>query len=123
MEKGAVIRYSEAFKVQVLRELEDGCFLSRRAACQAYGIRGGATLAKWISKYGKTHLMKKVIRVETRKEISELKQLRNRVRELEKGLSDAHLDLKLEQAYTQIACRAAGIEDVEAFKKKHGGKW
>lgn len=67
--------------------------------------------------------MKKVIRVETRKEISELKQLRNRVRELEKGLSDAHLDLKLERAYTQIACRAAGIEDVEAFKKKHGGKW
>jgi hypothetical protein len=59
--------------------------------------------------------------VETPKEVSEMKQLRKRVRELEKGLADAHLDLKLEEAYTRIACKAAGIEDVDAFKKKHGG--
>lgn len=116
------IRYSEAFKLQVLRELEEGKFTSHEAARRAYGIRGGATLMKWIVKYGKSQLLKKVIRVETREEISELKQLRQRVRELEKGLSDAHLDLKLEEAYTRLACRAAGIEDVEAFKKKHGGK-
>lgn len=116
------IRYSEAFKLQVLRELEEGKFASHEEARRAYGIGGGSTLTKWILKYGKTHLMKKVIRVETREELSELKQLRRRVRELEKGLSDAHLDLKLEEAYTRIACRAAGIEDVEAFKKKHGGK-
>ena len=41
---------------------------------------------------------------------------------MEKGLADAHLDLKLEEAYTRIACKAAGIEDVDAFKKKHGGR-
>jgi hypothetical protein len=41
---------------------------------------------------------------------------------LEKALADAHLDSKLDAAYLRIACRAAGIEDVDGFKKKHAGK-
>jgi len=62
------------------------------------------------------------VRVESPKELSEAKELRKRVRELEKALADAHLDSRLDAVYLQIACRAAGIEDVEAFKKKHAGK-
>lgn len=107
--------------MQVLRELEEGKFPSKEAARRVYGIHGGGTLFKWIIKYGKENLLDKVVRVETPNEVSELKQLRKRIRELEKGLADAHMDMKLEEAYTRIACRAAGIEDVEAFKKKHGG--
>jgi len=118
----ATIRYSEAFKLQVLRELEEGKFPTRSAAARAYGIRGGATIEYWAGKYGKTHLLGKVIRVEKPKEISEVRQLRKRVRKLEKAVADAHLDLKLEDAYLHIACEAAGIEDVEAFKKKHAGE-
>jgi hypothetical protein len=60
--------------------------------------------------------------VETAKEASEIKELRKRVRELEKALADACIDSRLEAAYLEIACRAAGIEDVDAFKKKHAGK-
>ncbi|MDD3089523.1 MAG: transposase [Candidatus Omnitrophica bacterium] len=121
MVRKTVVRYSEAFKLQVLREMEEGKFPSKEALRRAYGIRGGGTLFKWIIKYGKENLLDKVVRVETPKEVSELKQLRKRIRELEKGLADAHLDLKLEEAYTRIACKAAGIEDVDGFKKKHGG--
>lgn len=113
--------YSEAFKLQVLRELDEGRFESAEAARRTYGIRGCGTLQVWMRKYGKEHLLSKVVRVETPKEMDELKQLRKRVRELEKGLADAHLDLRLEQAYVKLACRAAGIEDVESFKKKTGG--
>jgi len=119
--KATVIKYSEAFKLQVLRELEEGKFPSKEAMRRAYGIHGGGTIGSWIAKYGKENLLTKVVKVETPKEVSEMKQLRKRVRELEKGLADAHLDLKLEEAYTRIACKAAGIEDVDAFKKKHGG--
>ena len=118
----ATVRYSEAFKQQILRELEEGKLESHEQARRVYGIRGSSTITKWILKYGKTHLMRKVVRVEKPEETSELKQLRRRVRDLEKGLADAHLDLKLEEAYTRVACRAAGIEDVDEFKKKHGGK-
>ena len=118
----SIIRYSEAFKQQVLRELEAGRFASAKVAARAYGIRGGATIQYWMRRYGRTHLLRKVVRVETPKEISETKELRKRVRELEKALADAHIDSRLEAAYLEIACEAAGITDVDDFKKKHAGK-
>ena len=116
------IRYSEGFKMQVLGELEEGKFESQEALRRTYGIRGGATLQRWIRKYGKTHLLTRVIRVEKPEEQSEVSMLRKRVKTLEKALADAHIDLKLEEAYTRIACKTAGIEDVADFKKKHVGK-
>jgi transposase-like protein len=76
----------------------------------------------WARQYGKNHLMGKVVRVETPKEVSEVQKLRQRVRELEQALADAHIDRRLEAAYVAIACRAAGIDDVDGFKKKHVGK-
>jgi transposase-like protein len=116
------VRYSEAFKLQVLRELSEGKFPSIQAAARTYGIRGNSTIQKWMQRYDRTDLLRKVVRVETPKEVSEAKQLRQRVRELEKALADAHLDMRLADAYLQIACQSAGIKDVDAFKKKHGGK-
>ena len=122
MVETTAVRYSEAFKLQVLREMEEGKFATRAAAYKTYGIRGAGTIDRWARKYGKNHLIGKVVRVETAKEVDEAKELRKRVRELEKALADAHLDLRLDEAYLRIACRAAGIEDVEGFKKKHAGK-
>jgi transposase-like protein len=115
------VRYSEAFKLQVLREIEEGRFETRGAAYRAYGIRGQGTIERWAVKYGKDHLVGKVVRVETAKEVSELKQLRKRVKDLEKALADERLDHMLDEAYLRIACEAAGIEDMEGFKKKHAG--
>jgi transposase len=116
------IRYSEAFKLQVLRELGEGKFPSKAAAARAYGFSPVGMIEYWARKYGKTHLLGKVVRVETPREVNEARELRKRVRELEKALADAHLDARLDAAYLRIACRAAGIEDVEGFKKKHAGK-
>jgi len=118
----SAIRYSEAFKQQVLRDLDTGRFASIEAAKRAYGIRGQGTIEAWAVKYGKNHLVGKVVRVETPKEVSELKALRKRVKDLEKALVSERLDRMLDAAYLQIACRTAGIEDVEGFKKKHAGK-
>lgn len=114
-------RYSEAFKLKVIRELEEGRFSSCAAAGRAYGIRGTATVQRWVRKYGKNHLMGKVVRVETADERSELEHLKARVRELEKTLADSTMDLRLEQAYVKLACKAAQIDDVDGFKKKHAG--
>ena len=122
MVQKAKIRYSEAFKLQVLREVESGKFSIRSAAYKAYGIRGCGTIERWARKYGMNHLVGKVVRVETVKELDETKELKKRVRELERALADAHIDSKLDGAYLEIACRAAGIKDVDDFKKKHAGK-
>ncbi|HZV82404.1 MAG TPA: transposase [Geobacteraceae bacterium] len=121
MEQRTEIRYSEAFKLQVVRELEQGRFESAGAAGRAYGVNGSETVANWVRRYGKDHLLRKAIRVMKADEQAEVKALRKRVRELERALSDAHIDLKLEEAYVELACEAAGIRDVAEFKKKHAG--
>ena len=118
---GELIRYSEAFKLQVIRELEAGKFRSPYAASLAYGVSPGM-VAYWVRRYGKNHLLGKVVWVMKADEQAEVQALRKQVRELKGALADAHLDLKLEAAYLKVACRTAGIEDVDAFKKKHAGK-
>jgi transposase len=121
VEQKVVVRYSEAFKLQVVRQLEQGRFGSPWEAGQAYGVKGTRTVAYWVRRYGKDHLLGKVVRVMKADEQSEVKALRKRVRELERALADAHLDLRLEEAYVELACEAAGIEDVAEFKKKRAG--
>jgi transposase-like protein len=118
----ANIRYSEAFKLQVVREIEQGRFGSVGAAGRAYGVKGAETVALWIRRYGKEHLLARAVMVMKADEQAEVKTLRKRVRELERALADAHLDLKLEGAYVEMACEAAGIQDVAEFKKKHAGE-
>jgi len=114
------IRYSEAFKREVIREMEEEG-LSFSGARRKYGIGGRGTVEKWARKYGKG-LLGKIIRVETPKEIDELKKLKERVKRLESLLADTNLELALERQWTRLACERAGIEDVEEFKKKAGGK-
>lgn len=114
-----MIRYSEAFKRQVVREIEDAGLLVHHASIK-YGIRGKSTVRKWTVKYGNgTH--GKVIRVETPDEINELARLKKEVKKLKEALADAHMDAKLSDAFLDIACKRLG-EPVDAFKKKADGK-
>jgi transposase-like protein len=119
-EHRAAVRYSEAFKMEVVRELEaEGKSFDELR--RKYGIGGNDTVQKWVRRYGNGS-RGKVIRVERPEEINELKQLRERTRRLEKALADANLDLALERQYTRLACQRAGIEDVAEFKKKAAGQ-
>ena len=113
------IRYSEAFKKQVVDEIAHGKFSSPYKAQQAYGIKGNATVAKWIRKYGREDLLPKRIRIETMEEIDQLKEARKRVKELEAALADAHIDQCLEHAFLEIACERMEV-DMDDFKKKNG---
>jgi len=114
------IRYSEAFKMEVVRELEAGGLAFDDLAMK-YGIKGKVTVSRWVRQYG-NGTRGKVIRVERSGEINELKRLKARVRLLEASLADANIDAALERAYTRLACQRAGITDVAEFKKKAGGQ-
>lgn len=118
MRKGTFVRYSESFKLQVIRELEEGEHDSCNAAAQAYGIGSSATVSRWVGEYGREHLRRRVIRVEKPGERDELKRMKERVKQLERALGDTTLELRLEREFLKIACRKAGIEDVDEFKKK-----
>ncbi len=117
-----VIRYSESFKLQVVRELEGGRFNSICQAGAHYGIKGSRTVKGWLIKFGKDRLMPRVVRVETANEQNELKRLRQRVRQLEGLLADKELGLVISETYLELACERAGILDVEDFKKKIAGR-
>ena len=48
-----VIRYSEAFKQEVVRELESGIFENAAQASRRYGIKGEGTVKRWAGQYGR----------------------------------------------------------------------
>ena len=106
----SVVRTSEAFKVQVVRELGEGVHPSCHAARHAYGIRGSETVRLWVCRCGKEHLLKKVMRVESPAERSELRHLQAQIRELQSALSDAHLDLRLDRTFKTPAQARAAFE-------------
>lgn len=84
-----------------------------------YGIRGAWTVQAWVRKYGNGS-RGKMIRVHKPEEINELKRLKAELRRTKEALADAHIDLALERAYTELACERAGL-DPQEFKKKGGG--
>lgn len=112
------IRYSEAFKRQVVDEIARGKFSSTYKAMQAYGIRGAETVTNWIKKHGRSDLLPKRIRIETMNEVDHLKAARKRIKELEAALADAHIDHCLEHAFLEIACERMDIPLAD-FKKKN----
>jgi transposase-like protein len=113
-----VIRYSEAFKMQVIHDLESGALPTVAAARERYGIPGGQTVQNWLRKYGKNHLRSKVVKVQTPKDRDQVKALKKRIKELEKALASTQVDAVLNDAYYQIVCERHGITDPEEFKKK-----
>jgi transposase len=116
--RDAQVRYSEAFKRQVVQEMEQGRHGSCGEAKRVYGIGGATTVLSWAKKYGTDSLLRKRVRIETLDEIDELKEARKRIRTLETAVADAHIDYCLEKAYLRVACDRMGT-DPDSFKKKH----
>jgi len=103
----------------VVRELEEQD-LPFEHVRRKYSILGCFTVQAWVRKYGNGSRGKR-IRVERPEEINELARLRAELRRVKEALADAHVDLALERAFTEVACKRIGI-DPEEFKKKAVGK-
>ena len=112
------VKYSEAFKRQVVEEISNGKFASFYAAQRAYGIFGSSTITNWVKKYGREDLLPKRTRIETLKEVDQLKEAKKRIRKLEAALADAHIDHCLEHAFLEIACERLDT-NLSDFKKKN----
>jgi len=111
-------RYSEAFKLQVVSELESGKLSSHSEAQRRYGITGNGTIVKWLKKYGREQQLPRILRVETPNERDEFKKLKKENDRLKKALADEHLKAVLYESWLEVACEEFGVEDVAAFKKK-----
>lgn len=117
MQPKTMIRYSVAFKQQVVASLESGRFRSIRAASEHYGIGGAKTVRSWLKRFGKNHLIPKVVRVEMPNEVDQIRQLKKQIRQLQEALGKTQMKSVLNESFLEIACERLGV-DVEAFKKK-----
>jgi transposase len=114
-----VIRYSQAFKMQLVREVESGKSCAWEVH-RKYNIGGPNTVMRWVRQYG-SGKYGRIIRVEKADEVNEAARLRGQLRQAKEALADAHMDLALEKAFLGVACEQLG-QTAEAFKKKHAGK-
>ena len=113
-----VIRYSKAFKIQAVREVEAG-ELCVEAVQRKNSIKGKGTLMRWVRQLGSGRYGK-IIRVEKAHEVNEAAQLRSTLRRVKEALADTHMELALEQAFLAVACEELD-QSLESFKKKHAG--
>lgn len=113
------VRYSEAFKMQVINDLESGKLSSIEAARRAYDIGGGSTIQQWLTKYGRNDLRGKVIRVETPKQKDEVKKLKKQIRQLEEALAQTQIDKLISESRYEVLCEDVGVNPAE-YKKKAG---
>lgn len=107
-------RYSDCFKLSVITEIEKNGLTIQEARLK-YGIKGGATIQKWLVKFGKNHLLNKVVRVETKDERNELKRLRDENEKLKIAYAELAIDHKLSEKVLEKADEMMGLD----LKKKY----
>lgn len=86
----SIKRYSISFKQKVVSEIEEEG-LSISDARRRYNIGGEATVQSWIKKFGKTHLLNTVVRIEMKGEKDRIKELEEEVKKLKIALADTVL--------------------------------
>jgi transposase-like protein len=95
-------RYSEAFKVKVVSEIERGKFRIGEAA-RVYDITGGNTIYRWLRHYGKASLIQKTVVVQTKNESDKIRQLEKEKRELESALAKTQVKLLAMETLIDVA--------------------
>ena len=120
MKKRETIRYSEAFKLQVVKEYENS-YLSVAELRRKYGITGGQTLNVWIKRYGKPSSQGKIIKVETPKEQDKLKALEKENKLLKEALANQTVRAIISESTLETFAELMGM-NIEDVKKKFGEK-
>ena len=110
-------RYSLSFRQMVVRQLEEeGVSVSELQ--RRYGIQGSETIQRWIRKFGKTHLLNQIIRIETMDEKDKVKELQDQIKQLKLALADS----LLAQRSLEVVIEEANKEYHTDLKKNFGDK-
>lgn len=96
------IRYSEAFKAEVVQAIETGR-MTTHEVMKRYGIGGLWTVQAWLRQSGKNHLLRKVVRVETLDEKDRLKALEKEKQRLESALAQTQLKVMALEELIRVA--------------------
>ena len=113
------IRYSEAFKQEIVREVESGS-RSLSEARLVYHL-GSCTIQRWIKRMGKFDLLPRAIRVEKPDEKDRIKELERQIKDLKNALAETQVRYIIAESQLEVVCEQQGL-NVEEVKKKVKGK-
>ena len=110
------VRYSDCFKRSIVEEIEKNG-LSIEDCRRKYAIGGSTTIQKWLKKYGKNHLLNKIVRVETIDEIQEINALKKEIKALKEAFANLSLKNLVLETYLEEFGKETGRTD--EIKKKY----
>ena len=101
-------RYSESFRIHVVREYEAGESISQLQ--KRYGINGAMTIQNWIKKYSTQGLRHELMTIQTPDERNRLKELGAENARLKALVADLHLEKAILESTVAVIERDYGIE-------------
>lgn len=109
--------YSEAFKLQVVREYEQGT-RTKDDLMNKYRIRGHSTVLQWCRKYGKLYYPKTKVLGRPMKDPQ-----KQRIKELEHELKEAREKIMVYEKLMEITKRESGIDVRKNIGTKLSENW
>lgn len=106
-------RYSEAFKRQIVRDIERGVITPAEVQ-RRYGVRGGLSIRGWLRRYGRGKVGPRVVRrdvIESRKVLV----LEREKRELERAVARLTVEKVAYESLIEEAQAQLGIELKKTF--------
>ena len=110
-------KYSQAFKVQVVREYERG-LCTKDDLMNKYSIGGHSTVLQWCRKYGKLYYSKTKVPGRPMKDPQ-----KQRIKELEQDLKEARQTILVYEKLIEIAKRESGIDVIKNIATKLSKNW
>ncbi len=116
MEKEIVKRYTESFKLQVVREYETGA--SEHSLKQKYGITGATTIKSWVNKYSLPGYRSETIYIQTVEDQHEFKAMKTHISELERALAETVLENRMLKTTLDVAGQALDTDLKKTFGRQ-----
>ena len=117
-------KYSEAFKIHVVKEIETGK-INKSEANRKYNILGSTTVLKWCRKYGvlkPSTAQQKAKGITMVNEAHEMIKLHNEIKSLKGELDDARMKNVVLETMVDIAKKELEIPIRKNFGAKQSGK-
>lgn len=114
-----IVRYSICFKQKVVKEIEEG--LGIEAARRLYDIKGQGTIQRWLRKFGRNHLLNKIVRIEMEGEKDRVKELEQEIKKLKEALADAYMAKECAEKVIDLANKEYQTDLKKNFGQKSFG--
>jgi transposase-like protein len=91
LEPKIILRYSLAFKLKVVSEIEQGKY-SIEESRRLYDIGGKTTIQRWLRHHGLRHQENTIVEIRMKDETEKMQQLQQRIAQLERAVAASQVE-------------------------------